>query len=224
MRERGGILLAAGRSSRMGFDKLWADLGGQPVLAHGLRLLAQARLDELVVVVAADSLERTRRLASSMGVEARVCAGGERRRDSVAAGLALLKDVEWVVVHDAARPFATVRLVAAGLEAARETGAAVAAIPIADTVKRVRQGRVVETLSRDELWRAQTPQVFRRDLLERVLAERQEDVGDEATLVERTGGEVRVFAGAADNFKLTEPEDLRLARAIFEASRRGALR
>lgn len=216
----GAILVAAGRSSRMGFDKLWADLGGEPVLAHALRMLASAGLNQLVMVVSAERMAQAHALLERLQVAAEVCAGGERRRDSVAIGLARLGRCEWIVVHDAARPFATSMLIQDGLRTALATGAAVAAIPMADTTKWVRDGVVVETLPREEVWRVQTPQVFRRVVLERALAFSNEDVGDEATLVERMGGSVRVFPGTADNLKLTTPEDLHVAAAMLSARRR----
>ncbi|MBI4491189.1 MAG: 2-C-methyl-D-erythritol 2,4-cyclodiphosphate synthase [Chloroflexi bacterium] len=221
MSRRGALLVAAGRATRMGFDKLWVELRGRPVVAYGLELLARCQLDALVLVVAEPRLDQARALLAELGLRGRVCVGGERRRDSVARGLACLEACDWVVVHDAARPLAAPDLVLRGLEAARATGAAVPGVPIADTVKRVQGGRVVETLRREELWRIQTPQVFRRDLLARALAESDDDVGDEATLIERLGGEVRVFAGAEDNLKLTTPDDLRLAAALLDA--RGAM-
>lgn len=221
MSRRGAVLVAAGRASRMGFDKVWAELAGRTVLAYGLQMLATAHLDELVLVVSEARLSQAEALLAQLGIAARVCAGGERRRDSVARGLACLADCRWVVVHDAARPLAPAALVADGLEAARATGAAVPGVPVADTVKRIIDGRVVETLPRQELWRIQTPQVFARDLLASALAHSDDDVSDEATLVERVGGEVRVFLGAEDNIKLTTPADLRLVEALLHARERG---
>jgi 2-C-methyl-D-erythritol 4-phosphate cytidylyltransferase len=202
----------------MGFDKVWADLGGEPVVAHSVRMLRSAGVDALVLVVVPDRVQHARRLVTEQGLSAKVCTGGVRRRDSVANGLSHLGAPEWIIIHDAARPFATREMVLRGLEAARANGAAVAAVPMADTVKRVRGGVVVETLDRDEIFRVQTPQVFRRDVLERALAFSQEDVSDEATLVERTGGTVAVFQGSPINLKLTTPADLRLAAAMLEAS------
>lgn len=211
----GGLLVAAGRSTRMGFDKVWADLRGRPVLVHGLQMLADAGVGELVLVVAADRVDQARALVSELGIAAQACAGGERRRDSVARGLACLPACEWVVVHDAARPLASSRLVRRGLDAARECGAAVPAIPVADTLKRVADGRVVETVPREDLWCVQTPQIFRREALASALAASDEDVGDEATLVEWSGAQVRVFLGEEHNIKLTQPDDLLLAEAML---------
>lgn len=216
MSERlGVILVAAGRSARMGFDKIWASLGGRPLVQHSLETLVRAPgVDDLVLVVAAEHLARARALCASLGLKARVCAGGERRRDSVAAGLATLPDVAWLAVHDAARPFVPAESIARGLEAARETGAAVAALPARDTIKRVVSGRVVETLPRAELWIVQTPQVFRASLLRDALTWTDDDVTDEAALVEAMGGLVTVFAGSDHNWKITTAGDLELAHAL----------
>jgi 2-C-methyl-D-erythritol 4-phosphate cytidylyltransferase len=133
----------------------------------------------------------------------------------VAAGLAALDDCPWLLVHDAARPFVTEVVVERGLEAVRPTGACVAGVPARDTIKRVQGQTVVETPPRDQLWVVQTPQVFRRDLVLAALAATDDDATDEAGLVERLGGEVRVYQGDPLNLKITTPEDLELARAVL---------
>lgn len=213
----GAIVVAAGRSSRMGVDKIWAELGDRSVVAWSVGVLDGSGLvDRLALVVAPDRGGVARRVAAWHDLPTHVVVGGKRRRDSVAAGLELLNGCEWIVVHDGARPFLTPELVSKGLSAARETGAAIAAIPSKDTIKRVSGADVVETLPRAELWTVQTPQVFRRDLLQRALASTDEDVTDEATLVERLGITVRVFEGTPTNFKITTPDDLALARAILQ--------
>jgi len=145
-----------------------------------------------------------------------VCSGGRERRDSVAAGLDQLEACEWVVVHDAARPFVTGELIERGLQSARATGAAVAAVPARDTMKRVVDGSVLGTVPRQEIWSVQTPQVFRTNLLREALQSADQDITDEATLVERRGGEVRVFFGSEENWKITTPTDLELAAAWLE--------
>jgi 2-C-methyl-D-erythritol 4-phosphate cytidylyltransferase len=211
----GAILVAAGSSQRMGFDKLWTELAGQYVIAYALKqLLASRLIDQVALVVAAARRPDAERLLDGLGGRATLCLGGERRRDSVAAGLDALGDPSWVLVHDAARPFLVAALIERGLAAARATGAAVAAVPARDTIKRVADGLVVETPSRAELWLVQTPQVFRGDLLRSALA-LPDDVTDEATLVERLGGQVRIFAGDDTNWKITTPADLRLAEALL---------
>jgi 2-C-methyl-D-erythritol 4-phosphate cytidylyltransferase len=216
----GAILVAAGRSTRMGFDKLWADLGGQPVLAWSLSTLAACpAIDRLIVVVNAERQDDAWKLVGRTvpaRLRGRTVLGGERRRDSVAAGLAALDSCDWVLVHDAARPFISDRLIVRGLGEVTVTGACVAALPARDTIKRVAPDRsVVETPPRDQLWTVQTPQLFRRDLLVASLAATDDDATDEAALVERAGGTVRVFEGEVSSFKITTPEDLDLARALL---------
>jgi 2-C-methyl-D-erythritol 4-phosphate cytidylyltransferase len=147
----------------------------------------------------------------------RVTTGGATRSDSVRAGLACVPaDADVVVVHDAARPLASPTLFARVIAAVRDgADAAVPALPIADTVKRVSDGVVVETVSRDDLVAVQTPQAFRRDALERAHAGAAIDT-DDAALVERDGGKVVVVDGDPRNFKVTLPEDLALARVLLE--------
>jgi len=223
----GAVLVAAGRSTRMGFDKLWADLNGRPVLAWSLETLAASTaIDRLVVVTSADRLDDAWRLVGRLvpaRLRARTVVGGERRRDSVAAGLAALDDCSWVLVHDGARPFLTEQVIVRGLDEVGKTGACVAALPARDTIKRVApDGTVLETPPREELWTVQTPQVFRRDLVLSALAATDEDATDEAGLVERTGGTVRVFEGDVTCFKITTPEDLDIARSLLSRQPRPA--
>jgi 2-C-methyl-D-erythritol 4-phosphate cytidylyltransferase len=216
----GAVLVAAGRSIRMGFDKLWADLHGRPVLAWSLETLAASpAIGRLVVVTSADRSDDAWRMVGRMvpaRLRARTVVGGERRRDSVAAGLAALDGCTWVLVHDAARPFLTEQAIERGLHEVAQTGACVAALPARDTIKRVAPDRtVLETPPRKELWAVQTPQVFRRDLVLSALAATDEDATDEAGLIERTGGTVRVFEGDVACFKITTPEDLDIARSLL---------
>jgi 2-C-methyl-D-erythritol 4-phosphate cytidylyltransferase len=151
-----------------------------------------------------------------------VVPGGARRQDSVRNGLDALGPCDWVAVHDAARPFATRDLLLRTLDAAQPTGAAVAAVPVKDTIKRVRDGAVLQTLPRAELWAVQTPQVFRADLLARA-HHATDDATDDAALVERLGIQVRVAQGAYDNIKITTPDDLALAAWLLD-QRAGAAR
>lgn len=225
----GAILVAAGRSTRMGFDKLRAPLGDRPALGWSLAALTASRAIERVVLVVpseryagADGGSKRRNadvddLLGHVDPKAAIAlvVGGERRRDSVAAGLVALDGYDWVVVHDGARPFLTECLIRAGLDAARLTGAAIAAVPVRDTIKQVRGEAVIATLPRSELWAVQTPQVFRADLLREALDSTDEDVTDEAALVERIGGTVRVYRGDERNLKITTPADLDLARALI---------
>jgi 2-C-methyl-D-erythritol 4-phosphate cytidylyltransferase len=204
------VLVAAGASTRMGFPKLWADLGGQPLLAHAVAAARAVRPIELIVVVSGDRLAA----AVALGPEVRTVLGGLRRRDSVAAGLAA-STARWLAIHDAARALAPRELFQRGLDAAQATGAAVPGLPLKDTIKRVANGRVVSTPVRAEHVAVQTPQIFRRDLLSRALELTDDDVTDEASLVERLGVSVAVFPGDERAFKITTPFDFALARAML---------
>jgi 2-C-methyl-D-erythritol 4-phosphate cytidylyltransferase len=206
------VLVAAGASTRMGFPKLWADVCGRPLLAHAIDAARAAQPTELIVVVSPERVAETLRLGAGL----QVVPGGTRRRDSVAAGLAGVH-TDWLAIHDAARALAPAELFSRGLEAARATGAAVPGLPLKDTIKRIADSRVVDTPARAEHMVVQTPQIFRRDLLERALALSNEDVTDEATLVERLGVSVAVFAGDERAFKVTTPLDFALARALLSA-------
>ena len=210
------ILLAAGGSTRMGGDdKLWAELGGEPLIALPLRMLAAlADIDALVVVAPRAKHEALRDLAASVRCEPRCVEGGARRQDSVAAGIAAAPDAQWYLVHDGARPLASAALARRVLDAAREHGAAVPALPVTDTIKRVDgAGDVIETLPRDELRAAQTPQAFAGELLRRAHAAATAEATDDAALVEALGAPVHVVEGEAANVKVTAPGDLELIRA-----------
>jgi 2-C-methyl-D-erythritol 4-phosphate cytidylyltransferase len=218
----GAVIVAAGASRRMnGVDKTWAPLAGRPVIAHAIDVFARSALiDHIALVVAQERMEQARELAGQEGwhkIHA-VVTGGPRRRDSVFAGLQALPDeCEFVAIHDGARPLVTEAIIAEGLRVVAATGAATAAVPVKDTVKRVdAEGFVVETPDRASLYAVQTPQIFRRDL---ILTAHQAvnatlDVTDDALLVEMQGVRVRIFAGSYTNLKITTPEDLALAEGL----------
>ncbi|MEW6033469.1 MAG: 2-C-methyl-D-erythritol 4-phosphate cytidylyltransferase [Chloroflexota bacterium] len=222
----GLILAGAGQARRMGgVDKVFAPLGGYPLLYWPLLAAQHSSLvDHIVLVLAPDNVERGRQLASEHGFSkvAEVCAGGKRRQDSVRIGLGKLPPCEWVVIHDVARPFLEHSLIQRGLETAEETGAAVAAVPVKDTIKVAHpDGTVAETPRRDTLWAAQTPQVFRFDIISRAYRSGGEAT-DDASLVERLGHQVKLYPGSYDNIKVTTPEDLALAEAILRRRRQCA--
>src|SRR5260370_250547 len=202
----------------MGFPKLWADVCGRPLIAHAIAAARAAAATELIVVASIDRLADTRALAP----DAHVIQGGARRHDSVAAGLAA-STAPWLAIHDAARALVPPELFERGLRAAQATGAAVPGVPLKDTIKRVADARVVATPPRAEHVVVQTPQVFRRDLLERALALSDADVTDEAALVEQLGVSVAVFAGDERAFKVTTPLDFALARTLLSRRRCCAL-
>jgi len=227
MREPGGrigaIIVAAGNSSRMGgIDKVFAPLGKDPLLARVVTVFDKCpAIDEIVVVLARKNLAQGRKLVEDYGWSkvVAVCAGGLRRQDSVKEGLRRLTDCEWVVVHDGARPCVTADLIERGLVAARGSGAAIAGVPVKDTIKVVSRRRIVqETPARQSLWAAQTPQVFRYDLIAEAYKEPGEDVTDDSVLVERMGQRVEVYMGSYRNIKVTTPEDLAVAEVLLRNS------
>ena len=223
------IVVAAGRSVRMGgADKIFDPIPGaqdRPALAFSVEVLeASPLVDAIVLVVSDDRVGLCEILARERGwgKVVDVCRGGDQRQNSVAAGLSRLPDADWAVVHDGARPFLTADMIARGLWAALQTGAAAAAVPVTDTIKRVDpDGFSVETLDRERLRSVQTPQVFRRELLAEAHARADGLFTDDAAMVERIGGRVRLFEGARDNIKLTTPEDYAAAGAIL--ARRAAM-
>ncbi len=220
--ERVGAIVAAGGSGkRAGVAKQWMTLGGETVLRRSARALAACDLvDELVVVVPEGQEPRGADEVSTLGKPFRVVRGGARRADSVRQGVEALPHCQVILVHDAARPFASPALVRAVALAASETGAALAALAATDTVKRARGERAVETLDRRELWLAQTPQGFRAAVLRRALAAAGAapgEVTDEAQLVERMGEPVRLVPGEPGNFTITTSADVARARVLTEA-------
>jgi 2-C-methyl-D-erythritol 4-phosphate cytidylyltransferase len=211
------VLVAAGRGTRMGGQqpKAFLPLAGRPLFTYSLRTLASLpSLDELILVVSPGWESEAERIVASetIRVPVQVAPGGAERQDSVGAGLARITRPEIVIVHDAARPFASRELFAACIEAARASGGAIAALPAHDTIKVAGADDTIrQTIDRSTIWMAQTPQVFRTDILLRALeAARVEGFlgTDEAALVERLGVPVRLVRGEATNRKLTTPDDL----------------
>jgi 2-C-methyl-D-erythritol 4-phosphate cytidylyltransferase len=200
-------------------DKIFAAVAGKPVLWHVLQIFQGCGVvDQAVVVLNEASIERGLRLVEEgrFSKVVAVCAGGERRQDSVAEGLKRLDGCSWVVIHDGARPCLTVELVERGLEEARQTGAAIAAVPLKETVKVVdSEGVIASTPRRENLWAAQTPQIFRFDLITEAHRMVNGEVTDDASLVEALGHKVKVYMGSYDNIKVTTPEDLALAETIL---------
>jgi 2-C-methyl-D-erythritol 4-phosphate cytidylyltransferase len=223
------ILVAAGRGERMGAarPKAFLDLGGETILVRVARSFAAASsVDSIVAVVPETELAEAAELLGGLSKIHRVVAGGPRRQDSVLEGLKQAPDGfdGIVLVHDAARPLVETETIDSVVGAARSEGAALPVLGIVDTVKRVRDSQVVETLDRSELAAAQTPQGFRFGLLveayEEAFRERT-TVTDEAVAVERLGHRVVTVPGTLSNRKLTTPEDLQWARALVQSRSEG---
>lgn len=214
------VVVAAGRSARMGgTDKTFANVHGVPLVVHTLRRIAgSGAVTRIALVVADEAVERARAMIAEyrIGKVVAVCAGGERRQDSVYAGLLALGDCRWVAVHDGARPCVSSDVMERGLEAVQRWSAAVAAVPVKDTIKVVGDDDVVtSTPERSTLWAAQTPQVFDYGLLMRAHRSASADYTDDAAMVEALGNSVRVFLGSYENLKVTTPEDLVLVSQLL---------
>ncbi len=219
------LVLAAGRGERLGatVPKAFVLLAGRPLLLHAFWALAASEsVDRLLPVVARADLGRFSALGDWLsaidGIMPPVT-GGRERQDSVRAGLAALpEDVEWVAVHDAARPLVRPADVDRVVAAARQHGAAILGLPVRDTIKRVREGQIRATPPRPECYAAQTPQVFRvellREAIEKAAAERFLGT-DDAELVERLGVPVAVVDGDASNIKVTDSDDLKAAERLL---------
>lgn len=216
----GAIIVAAGLSRRMGGqDKIFARLGKESLIAHVIDVFQGcSAVDRMVVALSEANIERGRKLAEKHGWSkvTEICTGGERRQDSVKNGLATLGRCEWVIVHDGARPLVTPDIIERGLAAALETGAAVAAVPVTDTIKVVdNKLTVVNTLERGHLWSVQTPQIFRIDIINEAHRQIDKDATDDASLVEAAGYPVKIFLGANDNIKITTDNDIELAKILM---------
>ena len=214
----GAIIVAAGSGQRMGgMNKIFAPLGGKPLLAWTVDTCQGcSSVQQIVVALNNKDLELGQKLKEErVWSKVTLCIGGERRQDSVREGLHNLMDCAWVIIHDGARPFLTLDLIENGLKAAKETGAAVAAVPIKDTIKLAdEQGLIKETLQRDKLWATQTPQIFSFDMITKAYEKLTTEVTDDAAAVEHLGHKVRLYMGAYNNIKVTTPEDLILAGII----------
>lgn len=220
------LIPAAGFGTRLNASgpKALVRLASRPLIWHALtRLWESGRLASAVVAIPEGTDVAFRRALRGSALPVSFTAGGVTRRDSVLNALrsAEVADDDLVCVHDAARPLVDPAEVAAVVDAASATGAAVAAYAVTDTIKRVSAGKVVETVPRGELVAATTPQVIRAGLLRAAYAAvGHRDVTDDVELVERAGGTVRVVLTSRWNLKVTYPEDLAAAEAILAASRR----
>jgi 2-C-methyl-D-erythritol 4-phosphate cytidylyltransferase len=212
-----------------GRNKVLLPLAGRPLLLYSLEtLLNSGLIRQMVLIYRAEDMQEIRDLLRSTNLSDRVCiiAGGEARFDSVWNGLQALSRLpdgspEIVLIHDAARPFLTDRMIHRSIVQAREHGGATVAIPLSDTLKRGREGFLHETLPRDELYRIQTPQTFRYELLrqahEEFRASPDPSVTDDCMLLERRGYKIALVHGEETNLKVTTPVDLRVAESILQS-------
>jgi len=210
-------ILAAGSATRAGVDKVLADLGGQPVLAWSLAAgLAAGCFDQTIVVAPRANLAQIKAVVGERAPRVHIVAGGATRTESSWAALDAAADAEVIAIHDAARPFVPPSLFVRCVQTAAVEGSAVAGLPLADTVRRADEaGAAIEEVSRDGLWSAQTPQVFRRELLEharQVAADRS--FSDDAAALVAAGGRPKMVLGDRRNLKITTFEDLAYAREL----------
>ncbi|MFO7607452.1 MAG: 2-C-methyl-D-erythritol 4-phosphate cytidylyltransferase [Desulfurivibrionaceae bacterium] len=224
------IIPAGGAGLRMGLDlpKQYLELAGLPILVHTVRALQRSpRIKTIIIVAPGEHLARTRELVRRYGLTRveQVVAGGLTRQDSVAAGLRCLPaGIDLVAVHDGVRPLIDPGLIDACLKRAGETGAAILAVPVKDTLKSVGDEFVTANVGRAGLWQAQTPQAARIELLRRAFEVAAADgftATDEAALLEHIDVKVSVVMGSAANLKVTRTDDLVLAEALLKPDRRG---
>ena len=201
-----------------GVDKIVASLFGRPLLEYSLEQLAESpSIDSIVVVAGETNAEVVRSLANHDKITS-VCTGGTRRQDSVRAGLDHVDDATHILIHDGARPLLDHPLVSRTVEAASTYDAAIAAVPVKDTIKMANDDMtVLQTMPRDRLWAVQTPQIFKADLLRTAHRTIDCDVTDDASMVEMLGHEVKLFMGSYENLKVTTPEDIAMAEAILRS-------
>ncbi|MFA5177481.1 MAG: 2-C-methyl-D-erythritol 4-phosphate cytidylyltransferase [Candidatus Omnitrophota bacterium] len=216
------IIVAAGKGRRFGrkLSKAVLRLNSRPVIAYSLAVLnAHPQIKEIIVVGNPGNIRALRNIIQQQRAakDVKIVLGGKERRDSVANGLkAIGPQADLILIHDAARPFITKGLVSSVIKEARKAGAAIAAVPVKATIKKVKNGSVVEkTLDRGKLWEIQTPQVFKKDLILKAYKKfKRIPATDDAMLVERLGAKVSVVLGSYSNIKITTPEDLIIAKGI----------
>ena len=219
------ILPSAGSGKRMGenIPKQFLKIQNKPIFVYTLEKFDScALINEIVLVVRIEDVDVVKQLVKKWGIKkvTRVVAGGEERQDSVLNGLkALSEEIDVVVVHDAVRPFVSIKKIEEVVKIALEKDAAILAIPIKDTIKRGRDGYVEATLNRKLLWAVQTPQVFKVDLIKKAFEKAKEDgiyATDDSSLVERLGHPVYIVEGEEKNIKITSPEDLLIAETFVD--------
>jgi 2-C-methyl-D-erythritol 4-phosphate cytidylyltransferase len=216
------IIVAAGNSRRMGHDKIFSDIGGKPLIARVIDTCQQSsEISEIILVFNSNNINAGKELCSRMNWTkvTDVCTGGDRRQDSVQQGLNRITQCEWVLIQDGARPFITTEMITRGIKAAAETGAAIAAVPVNDTIKQADNNQiVVQTLERNSLWAIQTPQIYRFDIISEAYKNIKDDVTDDAAMVEKLGYKVKIFLGSYNNIKITTQEDMIMAEIIAGGS------
>lgn len=218
------IIVAAGQSRRMGFDKVFTPLAGRPLIAHAIEAFERCRpIDEILIVTREERLEEMREFVTGQGFRkvVQLIPGGVERHLSVWHGLQAVREPEtrYVAIHDGARPLTTPRMITACLKLARQTGAACLATPIPDTLKRASaDGHVLEHIERADIWAMQTPQIFSTAVILQAYAQivaAGEVVTDEVSAVQKLGVKISLLRNDDWNFKITVPRDLELAEHVL---------
>jgi len=218
------IIPAAGQGKRMqaGKNKLFLKINEMPIFIHTLKIFEQdSSCNQIWLVINPEEEQEMKEWIDKFGIQKNIhfVSGGKERQYSIYNAVKLLENNSVVLVHDAARPFIHTNQIEKLTEVAKENGAAVLAVPIKDTVKKISGDTVDKTIDRSSLWAIQTPQAFRISILKKAYEQAIKDdfLGtDDASLVERLGQEVKIVLGDYDNIKLTTPEDLYFAEAIMQ--------
>ncbi len=219
------IIVAAGKGTRFGAEKpkQFLEICGKPLLIHTLQKFENcAAIDEIILVLSAGEIENFTRISRQFQLKklAETIVGGETRAESVFNGINAIdaKTAEIVAVHDGARPLVSIEEIAQTVEKARETGAACLVGKVVDTIKRIKDGKIIKTIDRETLRRALTPQCFRYEILKLAFSanEISEIATDECFLVEKLGVEISIVEGSAKNIKITTPEDFILAESLLK--------
>ena len=219
----GVIIPAAGRGKRIGASvaKQFLEIQGEPLLHHTLEVFVSCKLIDYVVLVMPrpDVEDVGKDWLSKYKIVREVVIGGEQRQDSVYNGFKSLdKETDIVVVHDGVRPFTTPEMITATIQEAEQHGAAITAIPVSDTIKKISDGFVKKTISREGLWRVQTPQAFQYKLLQQAFKKAKVDSyygTDEGALIEYLGKAVKIVPGSELNIKITRKEDIILGESLL---------
>lgn len=219
------IIVAAGSGSRFGADrpKQFLEIGGKPLLIHTLEKFEQcASIDKIVLILSENEIEEFQKTLAEFPISkiSKIIAGGKTRAKSVRNGILSLdsEKTKIVAVHDGARPFVSPEEIAETIEKAKKNGAVCLVAPVFDTIKKVENGKIVETIDRNSLRRALTPQTFKVEILKKAFtpANFDENATDECFLVEKAGHEIFFIDGSAKNIKITTREDFEIAKVFLE--------
>jgi 2-C-methyl-D-erythritol 4-phosphate cytidylyltransferase len=216
------IILGAGTGERMrGIDKIMTTICGLPTILHSVNAFLRTGIFETMTVVAnTHNISKLEHLMSSPEYHrVQVILGGIRRQDSVKNALATIDAIDYVVIHDGARPCVSSDLIGRAVKATQNSDAAIPVLPVTDTIKIVREFKVVSNVDRSNLFSTQTPQVFKYSSIAKFHKILTDDVTDDSSLVEISGGDVSTFAGDPENIKITNPIDIEIAETILQRRR-----